>query len=167
MLPFGVTFPATVPQRSEIPEGLMNYPVCCAECKSWRSSLRNQLHSPVTSTILGPNIFLTTLSRISSGCVPPSMWEAKFHTHAKQTCKIIPWVSQLLYFWKARRKTKYSATNNSNHFLTSICSQFLHKRDYTLRLSAKNLKFSISSYDLLPFFMLRFWPALSIASPIR
>ena len=27
MLPFGVTNPATVPQRSEIPEGLMNYPV--------------------------------------------------------------------------------------------------------------------------------------------
>jgi hypothetical protein len=27
MFPFGVTIPATVPQRSEIPEGLMNYPV--------------------------------------------------------------------------------------------------------------------------------------------
>jgi hypothetical protein len=27
MLPFGVTIPDTVPQRSEIPEGLMNYPV--------------------------------------------------------------------------------------------------------------------------------------------
>jgi hypothetical protein len=27
MLPFGVTIPATVPQRSEIPEGLTNYPV--------------------------------------------------------------------------------------------------------------------------------------------
>jgi hypothetical protein len=27
MLPFGVTIPATVKQRSEIPEGLMNYPV--------------------------------------------------------------------------------------------------------------------------------------------
>ena len=27
MLHFGVTVPATVPQRSEIPEGLMNYPV--------------------------------------------------------------------------------------------------------------------------------------------
>ena len=26
MLPFGVAIPATVPQRSEIPEGLMNYP---------------------------------------------------------------------------------------------------------------------------------------------
>jgi hypothetical protein len=27
MLPFGVTISATVPQRSEFPEGLMNYPV--------------------------------------------------------------------------------------------------------------------------------------------
>jgi hypothetical protein len=27
MLPFGVTILATVPQRSEIPEGIMNYPV--------------------------------------------------------------------------------------------------------------------------------------------
>jgi hypothetical protein len=27
MLPFGVATPATVPQRSEIPEELMNYPV--------------------------------------------------------------------------------------------------------------------------------------------
>jgi hypothetical protein len=27
MLPFGVTIPVTVPQRSEIPEGLINYPV--------------------------------------------------------------------------------------------------------------------------------------------
>jgi hypothetical protein len=28
MLPFGVTIPATVPQGSEILEGLMNNPVC-------------------------------------------------------------------------------------------------------------------------------------------
>ena len=28
MLPFGVTIPATVPQGSEIPERLMNKPVC-------------------------------------------------------------------------------------------------------------------------------------------
>jgi hypothetical protein len=27
MLPFGVTIPASIPQRSEILEGLMNYPV--------------------------------------------------------------------------------------------------------------------------------------------
>jgi hypothetical protein len=27
MFPFGVTIPATVPERSEIPEGIMNYTV--------------------------------------------------------------------------------------------------------------------------------------------
>jgi hypothetical protein len=27
MIPFGVTIPAAVPQRSEIPEGFMNYPL--------------------------------------------------------------------------------------------------------------------------------------------
>jgi hypothetical protein len=27
MFPFGVNIPATAPQRPEIPEGLMNYPV--------------------------------------------------------------------------------------------------------------------------------------------
>jgi hypothetical protein len=31
MLPFGVTIPATVPQGSEIPEGLMNNPVYGSE----------------------------------------------------------------------------------------------------------------------------------------
>ena len=33
MLPFGVTIPATVPQGSEIPEGLMNNPVLKRACK--------------------------------------------------------------------------------------------------------------------------------------
>ena len=42
MLPFGVTIPATVPQGSEIPEGLMNNPVYTAcfttlgyNCRRW------------------------------------------------------------------------------------------------------------------------------------
>jgi hypothetical protein len=34
MLPFGVTIPATVPQGSEIPEGLMNNPVLFLEIKN-------------------------------------------------------------------------------------------------------------------------------------
>jgi hypothetical protein len=33
MLPFGVTIPATVPQMSEIPEGLMNYLIHLNELK--------------------------------------------------------------------------------------------------------------------------------------
>jgi hypothetical protein len=36
MLPFGVTIPATVPQGSEIPEGLMNNPVYTTQC--WTKS---------------------------------------------------------------------------------------------------------------------------------
>ena len=39
----------------------------------------------------------------------------------KTTGKFIPCV----YFWKS--SGKYSAPNDSNHSLTSICSQFLHK----------------------------------------
>jgi hypothetical protein len=36
MLPFGVTIPVTVPQRSEIPEGLMNNPVDYKEINAFR-----------------------------------------------------------------------------------------------------------------------------------
>jgi hypothetical protein len=42
MLPFGVTIPATVPQRSEIPEGLMNYPVVY-NC-GWGTSINYEHH---------------------------------------------------------------------------------------------------------------------------
>jgi hypothetical protein len=35
MLPFGVTIPASVPQRSEIPEGLMNYSVYIDVLYAW------------------------------------------------------------------------------------------------------------------------------------
>jgi len=34
MLPFGVTIPVTVSQKSEIPEGLMNYSVFWRVCKA-------------------------------------------------------------------------------------------------------------------------------------
>jgi hypothetical protein len=37
MLPFGVTIPATVPQGSEIPEGLMNNPVATHVSKDYIS----------------------------------------------------------------------------------------------------------------------------------
>jgi hypothetical protein len=44
MLHFGVNIPATVPQKSEIPEGLMNYPVykvlqfaCTKLSENWKN----------------------------------------------------------------------------------------------------------------------------------
>jgi hypothetical protein len=42
MLPFSVTIPAPIPQRSEIPEGLMNYPVyCTVTCSISNRSFRH------------------------------------------------------------------------------------------------------------------------------
>ena len=37
MLSFGVSIAATVPQRSEIPEGLVNYPVYCVQKSNWKT----------------------------------------------------------------------------------------------------------------------------------
>ena len=48
------------------------------------SSLCSFLHSPVTSSLLGPNILLGTLLSNTFSKVPPSDWETKFHTHTKQ-----------------------------------------------------------------------------------
>ena len=45
MLPFGVTIPATVPQGSEIPEGLMNNPVCLNTEKNGDSLLENSVRT--------------------------------------------------------------------------------------------------------------------------
>jgi hypothetical protein len=48
----------------------------------WNSSLYSLLQPPVTSTFLGPNIFLSAL--FSKACVLPVMWGARFHRHTKQ-----------------------------------------------------------------------------------
>jgi hypothetical protein len=44
MLPFGVTIPATVLQRSEFPEGLLNYPVF-SQRNEWFFNLRTTLNA--------------------------------------------------------------------------------------------------------------------------
>ena len=52
--------------------------------RSLSCSLCSFLHSPRTSSLLGPNI-----SSTPSACVPPSMWATKFHTHTKQQFPVI------------------------------------------------------------------------------
>jgi len=53
------------------------------------SSLCSFLHSPVTPSLLGPNILLSTLfSSTPSAYVSPSMWATKFHIHTKQRAKL-------------------------------------------------------------------------------
>ena len=59
------------------------------EYRELRSSLCNFLHSPVTPSLLGPNVLLSTLlSDTLSLCVPPSMSATKFHIHTKQQAKL-------------------------------------------------------------------------------
>ena len=52
MLPFGVTIPATVPQGSEIPEGLMNNPVYKVSCYGCGSVRRRAEVIQLTDLIL-------------------------------------------------------------------------------------------------------------------
>ena len=60
MLPFGVTIPATVPQRSEIPEGLMNYSVYL--CSLWKVAVFDNSLFCVTGKGSNEEVFLGTES---------------------------------------------------------------------------------------------------------
>ena len=90
------------------------------EYKSFRSSLCNLLHSPVTSSLLGPNILLNTMvSNILSFLSSLNLGDQVLHPY-KTTGKIIFYISWSLNFWIATWKTKYSAPNDSKYFLTYI-----------------------------------------------
>jgi hypothetical protein len=58
------------------------------EYRSRSFSLWSFLHSPVTSSLLGPNISTTPYSQTPSAYVPPSMSATKFHIHTKQRAKL-------------------------------------------------------------------------------
>jgi hypothetical protein len=86
------------------------------------SSLCSFLHSPVTSSLLGPNILLNTLfPNTLSLCYSLNVSDQVSHPY-KTTGKIIVLIILVLYFWVAKWKTKDSAPNDSKHSLTSICS---------------------------------------------
>ena len=52
------------------------------------SSLCSFLHSPVTSSLLGPIFSSTPYSQTPSAYVPPSMPATQFHTQTKQQAKL-------------------------------------------------------------------------------
>jgi hypothetical protein len=56
------------------------------EYKLWSSSFWNFLHPPVTSSLFGPNILLS--SQTPSDYVPTLMPETKFHTHTEPQAKL-------------------------------------------------------------------------------
>ena len=51
--------------------------------------LLSSLPSPVTSSLIGPNILLSTLFSNPSAYVPPSVWTTKFHTDTNKIGKIM------------------------------------------------------------------------------
>jgi len=68
MLPFGVTIPATVPQGSEIPEGLMNNPVYIKILNDITSAPTSVQHTRHTKTgllnYISSNYHVTSTAQI-------------------------------------------------------------------------------------------------------
>ena len=56
--------------------------------RSFSSSLCILLHSPVTTSLLGPNILLNTIFSNTRSFHPPAMSTTKFYTHTKQQAKL-------------------------------------------------------------------------------
>ena len=80
------------------------------ECRSLSSSLCSFLHSPGTSSVLGPNIFLSTVFLNT-----PSLCFSLF-VKDQLSC---PYFLIIIY-WIANWKTEISAPNDSKHFLSWI-----------------------------------------------
>ena len=58
------------------------------EYKSFSSSLCNLFHSPVTSSLLGPNILLNTMFSNTLSFLSSAMSTTKFNTHTKQQANL-------------------------------------------------------------------------------
>ena len=101
-------------------------PVVVYGCETWSlslsSSLCNSLHSPVTSSLLGPNTLLNTLfSNTLSLHSSLNVSDQVSHPH-RTTGNIIVLYILIFKFWIANWKTKDSAPNNNKHSLTSVSS---------------------------------------------
>ena len=87
------------------------------EYRTLSSLLCSFLHSPVTSSLLGPNILL----RIPFSNTISQRSERPNFTPIQNKQKLQFCISLSLHSWIANWKAKYSAPNYSKHFLTSIC----------------------------------------------
>ena len=121
--------PLSSPIRATCPAQPISLFSILSPAQNWVSST-NHLAPPYAISSIPPlprpssvQIFSSTpCSLTPSASFPPAMSTTKFHTHTKQQGKLCFYISSSLNFSIATWKTKYSAPNDSKHFLTSICS---------------------------------------------
>jgi hypothetical protein len=130
------------------------------EYKLWSSQLCNFLHSPVTSSLLGPNILISNLFSYTL-----SLWSCLKVTdqvsHSYETTGNIT-VLYILIFkcLDSRREDRrlwtewYQAFPKFNLLLISSCMQF-----WPFSVVPRYLNFATSSKDLFAIFMLCFCPS--------
>jgi hypothetical protein len=112
------------------------------EYKSRSFSLCNFLHSPVTSSLFGPNILLSTLfSNIHSLCSSLNVRDQVSHPY-RTTGKIIVLYSLIFKFFDSRRedyvhKIFYLVTFNSPYIQRNLCNIFQVSL-WSLRLKSLN-----------------------------
>jgi hypothetical protein len=96
--------------------------ICGEGYRSVSYSLCNLLHSHITSFLLHPNIFLSTLfSNTLSLCSSLSVRDQVSHPY-KTTGKIIILYILIFIFLIENWKTKDFVPNDSKHSLKSVCS---------------------------------------------
>jgi hypothetical protein len=127
--------------------------------KLWISLLCNFLHSPVTSSLVGPNILLNTLfSNTLSLCSSLNVRDQVSHPY-KTTSRIMVLYILTFNFLDNRREGKRLWTEWQQAFpefsllLISSCSQFSY-----VSVVPRYLNFATYSKDLFAISMLRFCP---------
>jgi hypothetical protein len=105
----------------------------------WSSSLCNFLYSPVTSSLLDPNILLITLfSNTLILCSFLNVRDQVSHPY-KTTGRIMVFIFKHLHSWTEGGKTKHSESNGSKHSQNLVCSWSLHEYNFELLVLFPNV----------------------------
>jgi hypothetical protein len=136
-LPSGI-FPSCFPIK--ILYAFLFSHACYMPCPSHPSNYSNYIWQSIISSLLGPNILLSTLlSNTLSLCSSFNVRDQVSHPY-KTTGKIIVFYILIFTFLDSRREDKKgSELNGSNHYPTLIYSYFPHGSNFDLLLWSPNI----------------------------